>query len=108
MWIIFVVTRYTLLEAGTPHVISCPRRVVADWSAGRARFDKRMSGAVDRDQARRHETMVVGAIPLWEQLKAALPGLPHHHRRALTFSACFRGEVRALVQRRRRSPHLTQ
>lgn len=63
-------------EAGTPHVISCPRMASADWSAGRARFDKRMSGAADRDQARRHETMVVGAIPLWKQPKAALPGLP--------------------------------
>lgn len=77
MWIIFAATQEHLTEAGTRDVTSCPRKVAADWSAGGARFDKRMSGAADRDQARRHETMVVCAIPLWKQPNAALPGFPH-------------------------------
>lgn len=64
-------------EVGTGDVTSCPRRLVADWSAGRARFDKRMSGAADRDQARRHETMAVRVTPLWKRPNAAQPGFPH-------------------------------
>lgn len=71
-------------EAETLYVTSCPRRVAADWSARRARFDKRMSGAADRDQARRHETMVVRAIPLCNQPKAELPGLSPQAWQALT------------------------
>ncbi len=80
-------------EAGTPHVISCTHRVSADWSAGRARFDKRMSGAADRDQERRHETMVACAIPLGKQPNAALTGLPPPKQPTLTFSACFAAEL---------------
>lgn len=59
-------------EAGTRDVTSCPRWVAADWWTGRARFDKRMSGAADRDQAWRHETMVLCPVPIWKRLKAAL------------------------------------
>ena len=68
MWITFVATRAPLYRGRNParHFLSA-RELVADWSAGapaRARFDKRMSGAADRDQARRHETMVrVGCSP---------------------------------------------
>lgn len=80
-------------EAGTPDVTSCPRRVAADWSAGRARFDKRMSGAADRDQARRHETMVVRAVPLWKQPNAALPGLPRSTGALFHIFVCFTAEV---------------
>lgn len=48
-------------------VTSCSRKVAAYWSAGRARFDKRMSAAAVRDEARRHETMAEcgRAPPAW-------------------------------------------
>lgn len=48
VWIVFVGETVFLTEAGTSHVISCQREAAADWSAGRARFDKRMSSVAAR------------------------------------------------------------
>lgn len=76
MWIIFAVTRYTLRRQEPP--ASLPAH--AGWPPiGRlawARFDKRMSGAADRDQARSHETMVVRVSPLRTRPDAAQAGFP--------------------------------
>lgn len=54
LWIIFAVTRCHFNH----DVTSCSRKVAAYWSAGRARFDKRISAAAVQDEARRHETMI--------------------------------------------------
>ena len=77
VWIMFVVIRYILQRAGSTHVTSCQRMVAADWSAGRARFDKRMSGVAARglgtetwyDSCKLHQR--------WKRPNVALRGFPH-------------------------------
>lgn len=69
-------------------VTSCSRKVAAYWSAGRARFDKRMRAAAGQDEARRLETMAEPG-----------PGWPARGKTAwVRLLTAFRSEPRAVGQ----------